>query len=140
MVDNLIDVIASLTLIMQEETAQLASRTPNGSLAELASAKMRLVSALEVDLAKIERSDRKWVQALDDGRREQLFATLFALGEASAANAAILERQIDLSVELIGAIAGEAKRAAGRSTTTYGAMGNIAMFDPAAPISVNSNF
>jgi len=140
MIDNLIDVIASLTLIMREETDQLTSRSKNSSLAELAAAKLRLVGVLETELARVEREEAAWIDTLDEVRREKLFATLFALGEASAANAAVLERQIDLSVELIGAIATEAKRLAGRSTTTYGARGDIAQFDPAAPISVNSRY
>jgi flagellar biosynthesis/type III secretory pathway chaperone len=140
MIDNLIDVVASLTLIMQEETARLAAHAPNSSLAELAAAKQRLVSQLEADLAKIERQRGDWMETITEAQRETLFTTLYALGEASATNAATLERQIDLSVELIGAITSEAKRLAGRTTTTYGARGNIAMFDPAAPISVNSEY
>lgn len=140
MADNLIDVIASLTLIMREETDQLAAHAKTGSLTELAAAKLRLVGVLEAELARITREQANWVDTLDDARRDKLFATLFALGEASAANAAALERQIDLSVELIGAIATEAKRIAGRSTTTYGVRGDLASFDPAAPISINSHY
>jgi flagellar biosynthesis/type III secretory pathway chaperone len=140
MIDNLIDVIASLTLIMREETDQLMSRAKNSSLAELAAAKLRLVGVLESELARIDREDANWADTVDDATREKLFATLFALGDASSANAAILERQIDLSVELIGAIATEAKRLAGRSTTTYGERGDLSMFDPTAPISINSRY
>ena len=51
MIDNLIDVIASLTLIMREETDQLKAHCKNGSLAELAAAKLRLVGVLESELA-----------------------------------------------------------------------------------------
>lgn len=140
MIDYLIDAIASLTLIMREETDQLNAHSRNGSLAELAAAKLRLVGVLENEVARIEREEVGWADTIDDAQRERLFAALFALGEASAANSAVLERQIDLSVELIGAIATEAKRLAGRSTTTYGAHGDIALFDPAAPISVNSEY
>lgn len=140
MIDNLIDVIASLTLIMKEETDQLNAHGKNGSLAELAAAKLRLVGVLESELARIQREDDDWVDALDEACREKLFATLFALGDASAANTAVLERQIDLSVELIGAIATEAKRLAGRSTTTYGVCGDLSMVEPPAPISINSRY
>jgi len=140
MIDNLVDVIASLTLIMREETDQLNAYCKTSTLGELAAAKLRLVGVLESELARIEREEADWLDTLDDSVRDQLFATLFALGGASAANAAALERQIDLSVELIAAIATEAKRLAGRSTTTYGAAGNIAQFDPASPISVNSEY
>ncbi len=140
MIDNLIDVISSLALIMQEETARLAARDRGRDLAELAAAKLRLVGVLETELARIHREETDWADTLDERSRERLFATLRALGEASTANAAVLERQIDLSVEMLGAIASEAKRIAGRSTITYGAQGNLALFDPAMPISVNSEY
>jgi flagellar biosynthesis/type III secretory pathway chaperone len=140
MIENLIDVISSLTLIMQEETARLTARDHGRDLAELAAAKLRLVGVLESDLARLERAQPDWADTLEDPVRERLFATLYALCEASGANAAVLERQIDLSVELIGAIAVEAKRLAGRTTTTYGARGDIALFDPAMPISINSEY
>ncbi len=140
MIGNLIDVISSLTLIMREETARLGEHTGGRDLAELATAKLRLVGMLETALARMEREQADWADLMEDMVRERLFETLLALGEASAANAAILERQIDLSVEVIGAIASEAKRLAGRATTTYGAAGNLSSFDPAIPIAVNSEY
>ena len=136
MIGNLIDVISSLTLIMQEETTRLTSGLGGRDLAELVSAKIRLVGMLEIALAKLEREETGWAEDVEDLVRERLVESLFALGEASAANAAVLERQIDLSVEMIGAIASEAKRLAGRSTTTYGARGHLSLFDPAIPISI----
>jgi flagellar biosynthesis/type III secretory pathway chaperone len=139
-IGNLIDVISSLALIMREETQRLSERTAGKDLAELAAAKLRLVGILETIVARIEREQPDWAEAMDAPTRERLFEMLFVLGEASAANAAILERQIDLSVEMIGAIAHEAKRLAGRSTTTYGAAGDISSFDPSMPIAVNSEY
>ncbi len=140
MIDNLIDVISSLTLIMQEETVRLTARDRGRDLAELAAAKLRLVGVLETQLARIEREQTDWADTIEEAVRERLFAALLALGEASNANASVLERQIDLSVEMIGAIAGEAKRLAGRSTVTYGMRGDLALFDPAMPISINSEY
>ena len=140
MIGNLIDVISSLTLIMREETERLTARTGGRDLAELATAKLRLVGMLETALARMEREQANWADMMEDAVRERLMETLLALGEASAANAAVLERQIDLSVEIIGAISHEARRIAGRSTTTYGARGDISSFAPATPIAVNSEY
>ena len=140
MIDNLIDVISSLTLIMQEETARLTVHDRGRDLAELAAAKLRLVGVLETELARIARMPADWVAVPDEETRDQLCTVLRGLGEASTANAAVLERQIDLSVEMLGAIAHEAKRLAGRSTLTYGAQGNLSLFDPAMPISINSEY
>jgi flagellar biosynthesis/type III secretory pathway chaperone len=140
MIGNVIDVISSLTLIMQEETSRLTDNKGGRDLAELATAKLRLVGMLETALARMEREQSDWADLMEEPVRDRLFEVLFALSEASAANAAVLERQIDLSVELIGAIAHEAKRLAGRSTITYGAGGTLSQFDPATPIAVNSAY
>lgn len=140
MIAKLIDVISSLALIMQEETARLGERTSGKDLATLANAKLKLVSTLEKLAARAEREQIDWNTALDEEMRAKMVEALFALGEASAANAAILERHIDLSVEMISAIATEAKRLAGRATATYGAAGNLSLFDPAMPIAINSRY
>lgn len=140
MIGNLIDVISSLTLIMREETERLTNRTGGRDLAELATVKMRLVGMLETAMARMEREQAQWADTIEEAVHERLLEALLALGEASAANAAVLERQIDLSVELIGAISTEAKRIAGRSTTTYGAQGDLSSFEAAIPIAVNSKY
>jgi flagellar biosynthesis/type III secretory pathway chaperone len=139
-IGNLIDVISSLTLIMQEETERLTNRKGGRDLAELATVKVRLVGMLETALARLEREQEHWADTIEEAVHERLLETLLALGEASAANAAVLERQIDLSVEMIGAISTEARRIAGRSTTTYGARGDISSFEAAVPIAVNSEY
>jgi flagellar biosynthesis/type III secretory pathway chaperone len=140
MIGHLIDVISSLTLIMREETERLSSRSGGRDLAELATVKTRLVGMLETALARLEREQQHWADTIEPAVHERLLETLLALGEASAANAAVLERQIDLSVEMIGAISTEAKRIAGRSTTTYGARGDLSSFEAATPIAVNSEY
>ena len=89
---------------------------------------------------RLEREQEHWADAIEEAVHARLLEALLALGEASAANAAVLERQIDLSVEMIGAISTEAKRIAGRSTTTYGARGDISSFDAPVPIAVNSEY
>ncbi|WP_380874094.1 hypothetical protein ACFB49_45720 [Sphingomonas sp. DBB INV C78] len=140
MANNAMDVMASLTLIMNEETERLGMRERGRDLAELAAAKVRLVGVLETELARLERERPDWAKAMDEEGREQLTATLLALGDASAANAAILERQIDLSIEMMGAVASEARRLANRRAATYSAAGGLTNADLAAPISVNSEY
>ncbi|ARS28994.1 hypothetical protein [Sphingomonas sp. KC8] len=137
---NAIDVMASLTLIMNEETDRLRARERGIDLAELAAAKVRLVGMLETELARLEREQPGWADAMEEEERERLADALVALGEASAANAAILERQIDLSIEMMGAVAGEAKRLAGKRASTYGASGDLSHTNLATPISVNSEY
>ncbi|SNT18588.1 hypothetical protein SAMN06295912_15413 [Sphingomonas laterariae] len=140
MAANAIDVMASLTLIMNEETERLRSRERGRDLAELAAAKVRLVGVLETELARLEREAPGWANALDEAGREELSNALVALGEASATNALILERQIDLSVEMMGAVSAEARRLANRRAATYSARGDLANADLTAPISVNSEY
>lgn len=140
MASNIIDVMASLTLIMNEETERLRGHERSRELAELAAAKVRLVGVLEAELARVNRELPGWPEALDDELRDKLAQTLIALGDASTANAAILERQIDLSAEMMGAVAAEAKRLAGARTSTYGARGDLSHNDMATPISVNSEY
>lgn len=140
MPSNAIDVMASLTLIMNEETDRLRARERGIDLAELASAKVRLVGMLETELARLEREQPGWADAMDEEQRERLSDALVALGEASTANAAILERQIGLSIEMMGAVASEAKRLAGKRASTYGASGDLSQTNLATPIAVNSEY
>jgi hypothetical protein len=134
---NLIDVITSLTLIMTEETERLNARH-RMDLAELAMVKIRLTGVLEGELARLNRTRPGWAEMLEPEMKESLTSGLIALGEASTANAAVLERQIDLSIELMGALAAEARRVSRSRAETYGATGLLSPVDPNAPISVNS--
>jgi hypothetical protein len=136
---NLIDVITSLTLIMTEETERLKARDRE-DLTELATVKIRLTGVLEGDLARLNREQPGWADALEGDVREALSSSLIALGEASAANAAVLERQIDLSIELMAALAAEARRLSKKRAETYGSTGLLSPIDLATPISVNSQF
>lgn len=140
MASNLIDIMQSLTLIMTEETERLMTRDKARDLAELAIAKVRLVGVLEGELARLNREQPDWTAELDDEGRDALASALIALGDASTANAAILERQIDLSIEMMGAVATEAQRLAGKRTATYRATGDLSQTDLATPISVNSEY
>jgi hypothetical protein len=69
---------------------------------------------------------------------ETLTAQLGA-NESVGDTARVLERQIDLSTEMMGAVAAEARRVTGSRSSIYGARGRVARSDAAAPISVNAS-
>ena len=140
MIDRLTDVLESLLLLMDEETRHLRDSPFGSALPELAATKVRLVGQLDQMTAAYGRSTAGGDRALDDAQRTRLADLLARLEATSAANAAALERQIDLSVEMIGAITTEAKRLAGRATATYGAQGHLSRFDPTMPIAINSSY
>ena len=140
MIERLTDVLESLLMLMEEETRHLQESPFGAGLPELAATKVRLVGQLEQMTAAYGRSTVDWNRSLDEAQRARLEALLARLEPISAANAAALERQIDLSVEMIGAITSEAKRLAGRATSTYGEQGNLSRFDPTMPIAVNSSY
>ncbi|WP_325230409.1 hypothetical protein [Sphingobium sp.] len=52
----------------------------------------------------------------------------------------MLERQIDLSMEMMTAIAAEARRLAGNRARTYGARGDLAKMELTTPISFNGEY
>ncbi len=136
---NLIDIITSLALIMNEETERLNARD-HGVLAELAAVKIRLTGVLEGELARLNRQQPGWPDMLDEHMREMMSSSLVALGEASASHASVLERQIDLSIEMMGAFAAEARRLVSKRAETYGSTGRLSPIDLAPPIAVNSEY
>lgn len=140
MPNEMIEIITSLSIVMREETARLEGREKALDLAELAGAKARLVGSLEEVLARRNREDPQWTDKMEAEERAHLGETLRDLREASEANAAILERQIELSSEMMSAIAGEAKRLSGNRTYTYGSSGDISRLDLTTPISFNTQY
>lgn len=138
MTAQLIDAMVSLTAIMEEESEMLA-RTPYvPTMGEIANAKLRLTGRIEAEVAKLKREHADWTQSVDDEHREQLAEASRALRDASVVNQEILSRQIELSAEMMAAIAGEAKRLSGTRNMTYGACGGLGGTDGPAPISVNA--
>jgi flagellar biosynthesis/type III secretory pathway chaperone len=138
--NELIEIMTSLSLVMREETERLEGRERALDLAELAAAKTRLVASLEEVLARRNRLDPEWTEQMDDETREALAAALGELRAASMVNSALLERQIELSMEMMGAIANEAKRLSGNRTYTYSPKGDIARLDLTTPISFNTEY
>ncbi|TCM17737.1 hypothetical protein EDF56_10579 [Novosphingobium sp. PhB165] len=140
MPNEMIEIMTSLSLVMREETERLERRERVLDLASLAAAKARLVASLEEMLARRNRREPEWTEQMDEETRERLSDCLSELRAASIANAALLERQIELSMEMMTAIAEEAKRLSGNRSYTYGASGDMARVEAATPISFNGEY
>ncbi|KPH62784.1 flagellar biosynthesis protein FlgN [Novosphingobium sp. ST904] len=136
----MIEIMTSLSMVMREETERLEGRERALDLAELAAAKARLVGSLEEVLARRNRLEPEWTDQMDDETRERFAEALGELRAASLVNSALLERQIELSMEMMGAIANEAKRLSGNRAYTYGAKGDLARIDLTTPISFNTEY
>lgn len=130
--------VASLTGLLRAETALLGAGETR-DVAELAAAKQRLASSLEQQIATLDRERPQWHTALSAAAAAALAQAMSALHEAAEANGAMLERQIALSRELLGAVAAEARRLAGTAQETYGASGTVSRFDTPTPLAVNTS-
>ena len=138
MTAQLIDAMVSLTAIMEEESEKLA-RTPYlRQLGEIANAKLRLTGRIEAEVARLKRENRDWMSAVEPEAREQLADASRNLRDASQVNQEVLGRQIEISAEMMAAIASEAQRLTGSRSTTYGACGGLGGMDAPAPISINA--
>lgn len=140
MASEVIAIMTSLSAVMREETGRLQSNERALDLAELAAAKARLVGSLEERLARLGRQESEWAAQMDELTREAFAEALGELRAASMVNAALLERQIELSADLMSAISAEAKRLTGNRAYAYGATGVLARTDLTTPISLNGEF
>lgn len=140
MASEVIAIMTSLSSVMREETARLEMQGRAPDLAELASAKARLVGALEERLARLARQEPGWADGMDAATRERFAEALGELRAASMVNAALLERHIELSADIMSAISAEAKRLTGNRAYAYGASGALARTDLTTPISLNGEF
>jgi len=138
MADEFVDTIRSLVSLMREETERLLSPGATGNLEEIAVAKARLVGSIEARSVQLEREDPDWRERLEPEDREALAEVLADLRDVSSQNCDALERQIRLSVEMLDAIAAEAKRLSGTRSETYSADGGVSRLELATPISVNT--
>lgn len=137
---ELLDTIRSLTMLMEEESAKLVTPGPHPDLAEMSAAKVRLVASIDAQTTRNEREHPNWMQEFSAEAHEELADALLHLREASAINARVLSRQIDLRTDMLGAVAAAAQRAMGTSSATYGAHGGMFQIDQATPISLNATF
>ena len=92
----------------------------------------------EAEVARRDREQPDWRETLAGAERAALAEASAALRDVADANAAALQRQIELSVDMMDAIAAEAQRLAGTRSETYSAGGRLARAEAAAPISVNT--
>lgn len=138
MTAELIDCMTSLTELMTEESAQLTARAHVPAHHEIAEAKQRLVGRIEAIVSRSNRETPGWAEALPEDEREALSEASRTLRDASTANAEILSRQIEISVEMMAAIAAEAQRLTGKRNAVYGASGGMTGMEMPAPISINA--
>ncbi len=138
MSDNLTETMQTLRTLMAEETRLLANGGWPVDIAALTSAKLRLIGTLEAKVAERERGASDWLEALSMVDRTSLLAAIDSLREAAAGNAAVIGRQIDLSQELLGAIAAEARRLGGTQSHTYRASGEVPKRAGSAPVAINT--
>lgn len=138
MVDDLVDVIASLTAIMEEEIDRLAVPGAFPDLAELVGAKLRLAARLEMQVAQRTRAAPDWLAALAADDRARIAAAMRVMNEAARCNAEILERHIALAGEMMAAVSGEVQRLIGARNATYGARGALCQLERGVPIAVNA--
>lgn len=138
MTADLIDAMRSLTALMVEESDQLVRTARVRHHEEIADAKVRLVGRIEAAIAKLKREQDDWLGTLDEEAHAEFVEASQALRDASAANAEILSRQIEISVEMMAAIASEAQRLSGKRNEIYGATGGMTGMAMPAPISINT--
>lgn len=135
--DAMIDTIASLTGVMEEESDNLAIHGRCPGIAELAAAKARLVDMLESSTAQLFRQSPGWIESLETERREMLHARIAHLRDAAAVNAEVLSRQIALTSEMMAAVGVEMQRQTGRRSEAYSAQGQVLLREANAPLSIN---
>jgi flagellar biosynthesis/type III secretory pathway chaperone len=139
MIADLVDIVESLALIMEEETMRLKGPERGRGQQAIVEAKLRLVAALEIRVAQLARRGTDWLDMLAEGDRAVLMAALARLRDAAEPNARSLSRHIDLSREMMGVVATEAQRLSGNRSATYGEQGALSHIDQPTPISVNTN-
>lgn len=139
MADDILALLKSLLALIEEESALLAIGKRH-DIASIARSKARLAGALEAAVVERQRTMPDWQAALDPDARDALGDAMVRLAEAARANAAALQRQIDLSDEILAAIAQDAARRRGGGSIAYGGCGSVAMRAMQTPIALNASF
>jgi hypothetical protein len=138
MTTDILDTVLSLTALMEEESDRLSMPGFHPDLAECSAAKVALVGLLDCEMARRNRENAGWLRDLEPEFRERLCAAIAALLDAATINADVLSRQIELSTEMLGAVAAEVQRLTGTASATYGAHGGLFQTAQATPISLNT--
>lgn len=137
---SLLDTMIDLIRLMEEESELLALSGPRGNNEAIAQAKIRLVNRMEAQCAALYRLDRGWMEALEGDERNSFTETSGNLHRAATVNSAILERQIDLSAEMLSAVGRELERVTGRGGATYCGRGALKHRRSSPPVSINGKF
>ncbi len=138
--DEVVALMDSLATVMRKETEGLMNREPVRNLASLGAAKVRLLAALDAEVTRRERANADWVLQLEQEACDELYAQVSELRAAARANADVLQRQMELSREMMTAITNEAMRLSGSRALIYGACGGMAGRDLTTPISFNTEY
>ncbi|MBJ6122051.1 flagellar protein FlgN [Sphingomonas mollis] len=137
---DLVDAIASLAKLVDEENDRLTMPINHPDLPGIVAAKSRLAGQVEAETARLAREDPDWLATLDPDDRGKVTALIETLLRRLSINANLLDRRIRLCDDLMGAIAAEAQRLTGARSTVYGVRGTLRLNENPAPISVNGQF
>ncbi len=137
MIAALLDIARSLAQIMDDETAQLAQTARLGDHAALGQAKQVLAGQLEAEFVKLDALGPDWPNRLSGDEQADLATTIGELIAVAEVNAAMLQRQLDLSSDLLAALTREARRASGHGGIVYAASGTLSTAEGAGPIALN---
>ncbi|MBW4330410.1 hypothetical protein KY084_05925 [Stakelama sp. CBK3Z-3] len=135
---ELLDLILSMARITEEETDLLLDNAPRQQIDEVVRDKIRLASALDARLAKLERETPGWRETIDTDLRQSLADASQRLATSAKANATALERKIALAEDLIIAIEQDHRKRQGSSSSYYGAGGVMQRTDLPSPIAINT--
>ncbi|RST30715.1 flagellar protein FlgN [Sphingomonas ginkgonis] len=134
MSEAMVEAMEALTALMDEECTLLKGGVDHQGVAAIAAAKQKLTARLEAQTVFLDREEPGWRERLSP---EMLHLTR-QMQQSAARNAAMLRRQIELSRDLLDAIAAEAQRLTGLRVDTYGDQGAISRFDQPAPLAINA--
>ena len=137
---DLVDAIASLAKLVDEENDRLTMPVNHPDLPGIVAAKARLAGQVEAETARLAREDPDWLAALSPEDQDKVRELIDLLMRRLAVNANLLDRRLRLCDDLMGAITAEAQRLTGARSTVYGVRGTLMMSEQAAPISVNSRY
>lgn len=136
---TVVELMEELASLADEETATLAAAGGLERLGPIAAAKQRQLEALEVRLAEKQRAHPGWAAELDSEAFQRLQQASAVLQEASERNRAALSRQLQLTDDLVGAVARELQRRTGGRNRTYAEAGRLREQTQPAPVSINTN-
>ena len=137
---TLLDTMIDLIRLMEEESELLALSGPRGNIEAIAQAKIRLANRMEAQSAALSRASPGWIEALEGDDRRALAETSEDLHRAATVNSAVLERQLELSAEMLSAVGKELERVTGRCGATYSRRGDVRCRRSSPPLSVNGKF